>query len=108
MSTPFPLVTAGYSSQDFSGGEAWILTATVPPGAYGEFFVEEGPTFFLEPVAYWCVQVSIGGQITFTPWVPMSQQTMLYPAPINIPPQDTILRGTARPGVILGATPVSP
>lgn len=108
MTVPFPLTTAGYSSTDFTGGEAWVLTATVPPGAYGEFFVEEGPAFYLAPVAYWCVQVEIQNIITFTPWVPMVQQTMLFPAPIGIPPGDTILRGTARPGVVLGATPVSP
>lgn len=107
MATPFPLVTAGYSCHDFTSQEGWFLTATVPPGLYGQFFVEEGPEFYLEPIAYWCIEINKNGIQSFTPWVPMSQALMVFPAPLGFADNETILRGTPRQGVVLGATRIT-
>ena len=66
--------------------------------------MDEGPTVFLEPVAFWSIRLDVNIGQSFTAIIPMIQTPLAIPAPIGFTDQETILRAHAREGVTLGAT----
>ena len=107
MTSPLPSVLAMPQGHDIDGRRVWIVRADVVPDYYGRIFLTEGPDIFLEPVGYFCTETLRPGESIFSPWIPVTQETMLFTAPTNNQGWDIRLRGDPMPGVTLGATIVN-